>query len=48
MGILMDIFKALNTNRRYSFRTISDHLDYKIRQLYRAESLVVRRSVQKT
>jgi len=45
----MDIFQALNTNRRFHFRTISDHLDYKNRQLlYRAESLVVRRSAQKT
>lgn len=44
----MDVFKALNTNRRSIFRTISDRLDYKNRQLlYRAESLFVRRSVQK-
>jgi hypothetical protein len=48
MGILMDIFNALNTNRRFIFRTISDHLDYKnLQLLYGAESLLVRRSVQK-
>jgi hypothetical protein len=49
MRILMDIFNALDTNLRFIFRTISDLLDYKKRHLlYRAESLFVRRSVQKT
>jgi hypothetical protein len=44
----MDIFNALNTNC-FIFRTISEHLDYKNRQLllYRAESLFVRRPVKK-
>jgi len=46
----MGIFNALNTNCLFIFRTISEHLDFKNRQLllYRAESLFVRRSVQKT
>jgi hypothetical protein len=34
MGILMDIFNALNTNCRFICWTISDYLDYKNRCLF--------------